>query len=59
METLLKDVRYAVRTLAKVPGFAAIIIISIALAIAANTTIFSVANGLLWNVLPVRDPAGW
>ena len=56
METLLQDVRYAIRTLVKVPGFTLVIIISIALGIAANATVFSVANGLLWGVLPVKDP---
>ncbi len=56
METLLQDVRYATRTLVKVPGFTAVIIISIALGIAANATVFSVANGLLWSALPVKDP---
>jgi hypothetical protein len=57
METLWQDVRYAVRTLSKTPGFALIIIISIALGIGANATVFSIANGLLWGVLPVRSPA--
>ena len=56
METLFQDVRYALRTLKNAPGFAAVIIISIALGIAANATVFSVANGLLWGVLPVKDP---
>jgi putative ABC transport system permease protein len=56
METLLQDIRYTFRTLSKAPGFTAVIIVSIALAIAANVTIFSVANGLLWGVLPVKDP---
>jgi len=56
METLWQDVRYAVRTLSKTPGFALIIIISIALGIGANATVFSIANGLLWGVLPVRSP---
>ena len=56
METLLRDIRYTFRTLAKAPGFTAVIVVSIALGIAANVTIFSVANGLLWSVLPVRDP---
>ena len=49
METLWQDVRYAVRTLSKTPGFALIIIISIALGIGANATVFSIANGLLWG----------
>ncbi|MGD0226428.1 MAG: ABC transporter permease [Terriglobia bacterium] len=56
METLLQDVRYALRTIKNAPSFAAVIIISIALGIAANATVFSVANGLLWGVLPVKDP---
>ena len=56
MNTLIGDVRYTFRTLSKAPGFAAVIIISIALGIAANATVFSVANGLLWGTLPVRDP---
>jgi len=56
MGTLLQDVRYAVRTLSKSPGFALVIILSIALGIGANATVFSIANGLLWGVLPVKDP---
>jgi hypothetical protein len=56
MEMLLQDVRYALRTLAKVPGFTGVIVVSIALGIAANATVFSVANGLLWGLLPVKDP---
>ncbi len=56
MEMRLQDARYAIRTLVKAPGFTAVIIISIALGIAANATVFSVANGLLWGVLPVKDP---
>jgi predicted permease len=54
--TLFQDVRYALRTLSKAPAFTAVIVISIALGIAANATVFSVANGLLWGVLPVKDP---
>ena len=56
LEDFAKDVRYAFRTLAKSPGFTAVIVISVALGIAANATVFSVANGLLWGVLPVKDP---
>jgi len=56
MEMWLQDVRYAIRTLVKTPGFTVVIIISIALGIAANATVFSVANGLLWGLLPVKDP---
>jgi len=56
MENLLQDLRYALRTLLRVPGFSAVVIVSIALGFAANATVFSVANGLLWGVLPVEDP---
>ncbi len=56
METLLQDLRYGFRTLWKAPGLTAVIVVSIALGIGANATVFSVANGLLWGVLPVKDP---
>ena len=56
MNALWQDIRYALRQLRKNPGFTAVVVISIALGIAANATVFSVANGLLWGVLPVQDP---
>ncbi|MGB7355420.1 MAG: ABC transporter permease [Acidobacteriaceae bacterium] len=56
MENLLQDLRYTIRTLLRSPGFSSVVILSIALAVAANATVFSVANGLLWGVLPIRDP---
>jgi predicted permease len=56
MEMLAQDLRYAFRTLFGAPGFCLVVIISIALGFAANATVFSVANGLLWGVLPVKDP---
>jgi hypothetical protein len=56
MENLAQDIRYTLRTLLRAPGFSFVVIVSIALAFAANATVFSVANGLLWGVLPVRDP---
>jgi predicted permease len=57
MGSLLQNARYAFRTFSRTPGFTAAIIVSVALGIAANATVFSVANGLLWGVLPVKDPA--
>jgi predicted permease len=51
-----RDLRYAVRWLAKNPGFAAIAILTLAIGVGANTAIFSLFNGLLLNQLPVRDP---
>jgi predicted permease len=56
LEDLARDTRLAFRTLAKSPGFTAAIVISLALGIGANATVFSVANGLLWGVLPIKEP---
>jgi hypothetical protein len=56
MEKLIKDLRFAIRTLLRAPGFSVVVVISIALGFAANVTVFSIANWLLWGVLPVKDP---
>ncbi len=56
MEKLIKDLRFAIRTLLRAPGFSIVVVISIALGFAANVTVFSIANGLLWGVLPVKYP---
>lgn len=53
---MLRDIRYALRTFRQNPGFTAVIILSIALGIAANTTVFSIVNGLLLGSLPVHEP---
>jgi predicted permease len=50
-----QDLAYALRTFRKNPGFAAVVVASIALGIAANTTMFSIVNGLLFGSLPVRE----
>jgi predicted permease len=55
---MLHDLRYAIRGLRNSPGFAAIVALSIALGIAANATVFSIVNGMLFGALPVRDPGG-
>jgi predicted permease len=51
-----KDVQYAFRTLTKNPGFAIIGIVTLALGMAVNTTLFSVINGFLLRPLPVPHP---
>src|SRR5262245_36954474 len=53
---MLKDIRFAFRSLRQTPGFALTAILSISFAVGANSTIFSWANGLLLRPLPVRDP---
>jgi predicted permease len=52
---MLGDLRLAIRGLRKTPGFAVAAVVSLALAIGANTAIFSVANGLLLKPLPYHD----
>ncbi|HKF54054.1 MAG TPA: hypothetical protein VKJ45_01370, partial [Blastocatellia bacterium] len=56
MNNILKDIRFAGRTLLKQPGFTAVSIITLALGICASTTIFSIVDGVVFRPLPFKQP---
>jgi len=57
MDNIFQDIRYGVRTLTKNPAFTIVAALSLALGIGANTTIFTIVNGLLFTPIPVEDPS--
>jgi predicted permease len=55
--TLWQDIRYAVRMLAKKPGFTAVALLSLTLGIGGNTTIFTLVKAVFLQPVPVKDPS--
>ena len=56
LEQTGQDLRYAIRTLSKSPGFTLAAVLSLAIGIGANTALFTVINTVMWKRLPVSDP---
>ena len=56
MDSLFKDLRFAIRSLLKRPSFTAITLLALALGIGANTAVFSLVNAVILKPLPFREP---
>ncbi|HWM88337.1 MAG TPA: hypothetical protein VNO33_20925, partial [Kofleriaceae bacterium] len=56
MTTLLQDVRFALRILLKNPGLSLVAVVTLGVAIGANSTIFSVVNAVILEPLPYPEP---
>jgi len=56
LEVLLQDLRYGLRQLRRNPGFATVVVLTLALGIGANTAIFSVVDAIMLRLLPVKSP---
>ncbi len=56
LDTVLRDLKYTFRMLARTPGFTAVALLTLALGIGANTAIFTLLDQVLLRLLPVKDP---
>ncbi len=56
LDTVLRDLKYSLRMLARTPGFTSIAVLTLALGIGANTAIFTLLDQVLLRLLPVKDP---
>src|SRR5271170_6250351 len=56
LETVLRDLKYTFRMLARTPGFTAVAVLTLALGIGANTAIFTLLDQVLLRLLPVKNP---
>src|SRR4051812_23150675 len=56
MDSILQDIRYAVRLAIRTPAFSVVAILALAIGIGANTAIFTIVNAVLIERLPFRDP---
>jgi predicted permease len=56
LDTILRDLKYTFRALARTPGFTAVAVLTLALGIGANTAIFTLLDQVLLRLLPVKDP---
>lgn len=56
MDTMMQDLRYALRTLARSPGFSAVVVLTLAFGIGANTAVFTLIHAVMLKQLPVANP---